>query len=1068
MTRRFLAVVAAAAMLVGAGVPTVLAANPDHSFQRIDITKRVDSGLLPRLLDKNRKITVMLQMTGDPVVVQQTSAGRKFTTSERTSVRAGIKTHQDAIVPRIKNAGGRIVGQLQDAYNGIQVSVAAGKVMTLAALPGVAAVHAVATYTPSNAVGVPYVGAQQVWQDTGFTGKGVVIADLDTGLDYYHADFGGSGKTADYDYGFAHSTTAPAFNADGTTVAFPSAKVPKGYDFVGDDYNADPASATYQPVPHPDPNPLDCGLAGGGDGHGTHTAGTAAGEGVLADGSTFTGPYDSTTYTAHTFQVGPGSAPEATVYSYRIFGCAGSSDVVDLAINQAVKDGAQVINMSLGSPFGGQDDPTSVASNNAAMAGVIVVASAGNEGPSGYMTGSPATASRVLSVAALDSEFATYPSGVVGLASGGITGVDANAGPLPVTGKLRVLTDSAGGVSLGCDDADYAAVVPGDIVVTERGVCARVDRATKGTAAGAAAVIMINNSAGLPPFEGDIPGVTIPFIGVEGGTDAAFLAANGATVTIANGGAIPNATYQQNADFSSGGPASPNSNPKPDVSAPGVSVLSAFVGGGTTGQRLSGTSMAAPITTGVAALVREAHPGWSVNQVKAAIMNTANATGAKIVGYDTRIAGSGVVDAAKAVATVALATTSDKLDSLAFGYDQLTGGWQETRAFTITNTSHGAIRYDVAAAFNGDSLGVVASVWPNHVRVPGGGQVKVWVTLSLSAAAVAALPEADVFANGAGPGGLFTAKGIVTATPSTVGTGIYPLRVPFVSVPRGLSNVRASDVSDYQASGALLTAAATLKNRGIHAGTADVYTWGLQDPQDTADLSGNTDTEDIRAVGVQSLPGAFFGAPDTDRAVVFAVNTWGKWSNPAVNEFDIAIDSTGDGVPDYFVVGADIGALLTGSPNGQMGSFTFSAAGDLIDAFNADGPMNGSVLELPAIASEIGITAAHPAFDYGITGFALVSGGEDDVADVAHYDAFNPAASNGDYVALAPHESADLTLTVDPSGITGNRHDHSRQPLGWMVVSLDDANGAGQAQLIDLGDARVHHDHHGHRGYEAH
>ena len=71
----------------------------------------------------------------------------------------------------------------------------------------------------------------------------------------------GTWQVADYTYGFAHNTTVPAFNADGTTVAFPSAKVAKGYDFVGDDYNADPTSATFQPVPHPDPNPLDCPAA---------------------------------------------------------------------------------------------------------------------------------------------------------------------------------------------------------------------------------------------------------------------------------------------------------------------------------------------------------------------------------------------------------------------------------------------------------------------------------------------------------------------------------------------------------------------------------------------------------------------------------------------------------------------------------------------------------------------------------------------------------------------------------------------------------------------------------------
>ena len=799
MTRRFLAALAAAAVLVGAVIPTAIAANPDHPAQRIDITKRVDSGLLPRLLDKNRKITVMLQMTGDPVVVQQTSSGRKFTTVESTSVRAGIKKHQDAIVARIKSAGGRIVGQLQDAYNGIQVSVPAGKVTTLAALPGVTAVHAVATYTPSNTVGIPYVGAQQVWQDTGFTGKGVVIADIDTGLDYYHADFGGSGKPADFTYGFAHNTTAPAFNADGTTVAFPSAKVPKGYDFVGDDYNADPTSATFQPIPHPDPNPLDCDAATSVNvGHGTHTAGTAAGQGVLADGSTFTGPYDSTTYTAHTFQVGPGSAPEATLYSYRIFGCGGSSDVVDLAINQAVMDGANVINMSLGSPFGGQDDPTSVASNNAAMAGVIVVASAGNEGPSGYMVGSPGTANRVLSVAALDSEFATYPSGVVGLASGDITGVDANAGPLPVTGPLRVLSDAAGGISLGCDDADYASVDPGDIVVTERGVCARVDRATKGSAAGAAAVIMINNAAGLPPFEGDIAGVTIPFIGVVGGTDRG----------------VPRRERCDRHDRQW------RAHPEPHVPAErqlqlrraGQSEFRSEAG-------RDGTRCERPVCR-----VRRRDDGPAPVRHLDGGADHDRRGGARprgpsgLVGQpgqgrdhehrrcdrreDRRLRhprrGQRRRGAKKAVSTVALATTADKLDSLAFGYDQLTSGWQETRAFTITNTSQHAIRYDVAAEFNGDDLGTVASVWPSHVRVPGGGQVKVWLTLSLSAAAVAALPEADVFANGAGPGGLFLTKGIVTATPSTVGTGIYPLRVPFVSVPACTVQGEGIGSSEYQ------------------------------------------------------------------------------------------------------------------------------------------------------------------------------------------------------------------------------------------------------------------------------
>ena len=150
------------------------------------------------------------------------------------------------------------------------------------------------------------------------------------------------------------------------------------------------------------------------------------------------------------------------------------------------------------------------------------------------------------------------------------------------------------------------------------------------------------------------------------------------------------------------------------------------------------------------------------------------------------------------------------------------------------------------------------------------------------------------------------------------------------------------------------------------------------------------------------------------------------------------------------MVGVDLGAVLLGDFNGQMASFTIDAkTGDIIDAFFADAPMNGSVVELPALASEIGITAANPAFDYKITGFSVLTGTADDVSGVAHYDVFTPATSNADYVSLAPGASSTLNLTVDPSGITGSHHD--RQPLGWMIVSLDDANGRPQAQLVELG-----------------
>ena len=82
-------------------------------------------------------------------------------------------------------------------------------------------------------------------------------------------------------------------------------------------------------------------------------------------------------------------------------------------------------------------------------------------------------------------------------------------------------------------------------------------------------------------------------------------------------GIIANPTYKNTADFSSGGPREGDSALKPDVAAPGVSISSAFVGSGTGAQTLSGTSMAAPNTTGVAALVVQAHPTWSPTRIKA-------------------------------------------------------------------------------------------------------------------------------------------------------------------------------------------------------------------------------------------------------------------------------------------------------------------------------------------------------------------------------------------------------------------------------------------------------------------
>src|SRR3954452_17506826 len=151
--------------------------------------------------------------------------------------------------------------------SGVAVRRDASDYETLSALPGVAAVHPISRKQVGNTAAASLIHAQQVWQDLGNTGKGVTIGVIDTGIDYTHADFGGSGSVEQFKaLQAAEAQPAPAD-------VFPNAKVVGGHDFVGDAYNADKGTA-----PQPDDNPLDC------EGHGSHVAGTAAGFGVNADG----------------------------------------------------------------------------------------------------------------------------------------------------------------------------------------------------------------------------------------------------------------------------------------------------------------------------------------------------------------------------------------------------------------------------------------------------------------------------------------------------------------------------------------------------------------------------------------------------------------------------------------------------------------------------------------------------------------------------------------------------------------------------------------------------------------
>jgi autotransporter translocation and assembly factor TamB len=187
----------------------------------------------------------------------------------------------------------------------------------------------------------------------------------------------------------------------------------------------------------------------------------------------------------------------------------------------------------------------------------------------------------------------------------------------------------------------------------------------------------------------------------------------------------------------------------------------------------------------------------------------------------------------------------------------------------------------------------------------------------------------------------------------------------------------------------------------------------------------------------------------TDRSLVFLINTWGRTANQSGNEFDISIDVNQDGVTDYLVVGFDLGLGLSGAVNGIYASFIFDAAGNFIDVWLADAPMNGSVVELPVLASQIGLSTTANGqnvqnaekFSYHVDGFDLVNGGFDSTATSGIFAPFEPAVSSGDFATLAPSGTASMPLSV---------HGNPNKPgvLGWLVASVDDANGAAQADEV--------------------
>ncbi|MBB4946761.1 subtilisin family serine protease [Kitasatospora gansuensis] len=823
----------------------------------------------------------------------------------------------------------------------VAVSTPAAALPALGRLPGVRAVHPIALKHRVNGYSVPLLGAPAVWAGLpGNTGRGVSVGVIDSGIDYTHADFGGPG-------------TEEAFKAvDGAKPApkalFPTEKVYGGRDLVGDAYDpGTPEGGT----PKPDDNPIDCAL----NGHGTHVAGTAAGYGVTAAGQTYRGPY-TTGLDPAGFKVGPGAAPEARLFAIRVFGCDGSTDQLTQALDLAadpdrngdLTDRLDVVNLSLGSPFGGPDDADAIAADRLAALGTVVVAAAGNEGDVYAIGGSPGTAPRVVTVAAsvdphgdADGLRVLAPEPLAGLVPAHWSAKYQHWADREVQGQLALPVDQSDGCT--AFSAADAARLQGKIALLawrtkdpDR-ACGSAARADHAADAGALGALFAADGDHLGELAGNDRVPVAILAKADGERLLRATEAGPVTVQLATpGNPLHGAVAQdqpQRTDtlttFTSRGIGLPGLI-KPDLAAPGETIWSAKAGAGSGGMREDGTSMAAPHVAGLAALVRAAHPDWTVAQVKAALMNTTGDTWAgddrsgPVYGPERTGAGRARVDLAVATPVVAYAAGPevDGAVGLSFGPVPVTGATTLSREVELRSFADHPLTYRTGYLAATELQGAAFELTPGQVTVPPGGTARVTVTLRVPGQLDRAPdPTLDLVQGGKARSYRGELSGRLLLTPTEAGPPA--LRVPLFAAPHATSELTAGP--QVRAAGTTLlsitgTGAPTARGALVSAFAlgGEAARWPDCPPGTPRDEKTEEEkaagvcvtapgdrAANLRAVGAASDAPAVGGEPLENGTLYLAASLWAPAATPAGGiAVRASLDTDGDQVTDVVVTAA--------------------------------------------------------------------------------------------------------------------------------------------------------------------
>ena len=598
----------------------------------------------------------IVQLSSPPVAGRMATQGRHADRLEVERQRAGVRNEQVATKRAIQQAGGQVLDSVDIVANAIFVRTRASDAAALANLPGVKHVFPVRQFRPVMDRVVVVHKIVDAWNQVGLAnaGAGIKIAIIDTGIENTH----------------------PAFQA-------PSLTPPEGYpqaDNEGDrpfTNNKVIVARSYVYLLGPDPDQTARDRVG----HGTSVA-------MAAAGMLNAGPLATIR----------GVAPVALLGNYKVFGSPGvndyaGEDAVLKAIDDAVSDGMDVINLSLSDPVPivlGEDLEVSAIEQATAMGHIVVVA-AGNSGPDPQTVGSPASAPAAITAGASVNDRTFTTDATVGGASYQSLPGTGPTPPQPVAAPIVDIT-TLGDNGLACS-ALPGNGLKGEIALIQRGTCLFSNKLTNAQAAGAVGALVYTGQAQPQAIVMDVGSATLPAMmlsysdGLSVKHQLANRAKQPATLDFAETAFFVDP--DQLASFSSIGP-NVDGSIKPDLVAVGQYVYTAAETFDPKGELYSangytfvdGTSYSSPIVAGSVALVEAARPGLTVAQYRSLLIHSA-APAFLAPGVPARVqqSGTGMLDVSAALrASGAIAPVE-----LSFGVGN--GTLQLGTGITVTNVS---------------------------------------------------------------------------------------------------------------------------------------------------------------------------------------------------------------------------------------------------------------------------------------------------------------------------------------------------------------------------------------------